>query len=79
MGLQLTNDAGVMKGVINADPANAESMTKNMWEFEEDDFKLMYDVNVISLYYMTVAFLPYLQRTKEEHAQKEFVCRSLLR
>lgn len=57
--------------MIDADPTNAESLTKNMWELEEEDFKSMYDVNVISLFYTTVAFLPYLQRTKEEHAKQE--------
>lgn len=46
-------------------------MTKNMWDFAEEDWKLMYDVNVISLWYMTAAFLPYLQRTHEEHLKPE--------
>lgn len=44
-----------------------------MWDIEEDDWKLMYDVNVISLFYTTVAFLPFLQRSKAEHAKPECV------
>lgn len=57
--------------LVFADPKDAESMTKNMWDFAEEDWKLMYDVNVISLWYMTAAFLPYLQRTHEEHLKPE--------
>lgn len=56
---------------IFTDPKDPESMTKNMWDFAEEDWKLMYDVNVISLWYMTVAFLPFLQRTHEEHLKPE--------
>jgi NAD(P)-dependent dehydrogenase (short-subunit alcohol dehydrogenase family) len=67
----LVNNAGISKAThTTSESKNAEDMNKNLFDDENNTFEEWtesYSTNVASMYFMTTAFLPLLQRSTETH------------
>lgn len=61
----LVNNAGISTKTFKTESSSAEEMKKNLFESEDatfEDWNDVYRTNVSSIYFMTMCFLPLLQK-----------------
>lgn len=66
----LINNAGIITSSQKPEGETAAELKKNLFEPENanfDDWALTYKTNAASLYFMTLAFLPLLEKATEHH------------
>lgn len=65
----LFNNAGISTATFKTESKSAEEMKKNLFDNEEatfEDWEAVYRTNVGQLYFVTLAFLPLLQKATEK-------------
>ena len=66
----LINNAGIALNTQQTEAKTAEEMSKNLFDDEKETFEMWtdtYRTNVPQIYFMTMAFLPLLQKATEHH------------
>lgn len=66
----LVNNAGISTPTVSPESKSAEEMKRNLFDTENaqfEDWTESYNTNVASIYFMTAAFLPLLQKSSEKH------------
>ncbi|KAK4124803.1 NAD(P)-binding protein [Parathielavia appendiculata] len=66
----LVNNAGISSNTVQPESGSAAEMRANLFDTDKttaEDWLETYKTDVVSLYFMTAAFLPLLQRSSERH------------
>lgn len=66
----LINNAGISSETVQPESESATEMKKNLFDTDKStakDWLDTYETDVVSVYFMTAAFLPLLQRSSERH------------
>jgi NAD(P)-dependent dehydrogenase (short-subunit alcohol dehydrogenase family) len=66
----LINNAGISSETVQPESSSATEMKQNLFDTSKTtthDWLATYETDVVSLYFMTAAFLPLLQRSSERH------------
>jgi NAD(P)-dependent dehydrogenase (short-subunit alcohol dehydrogenase family) len=66
----LVNNAGISSATVQPESQSASEMRQNIFDTDKataDDWTDTYRTNVVSMYFMTAAFLPLLQASSERH------------
>ena len=69
--------AGTSGPKTQADSSNANQLKETLWQESVDDWNKTYNVDVTSVYFTTVAFLPLLQAAPEDHTSSVIVISSM--
>ncbi|KAK8023535.1 gluconate 5-dehydrogenase [Apiospora rasikravindrae] len=66
----LVNNAGISTSTVSVESKSAEEMKQNLFDTENatfEEWRESYNTNVASIYFMTTAFLPLLQKSSQKH------------
>jgi len=66
----LVNNAGITSQTVQPESSTAEEMKRNLFDSDKstaEDWLQTYQTDVVSLFFMTTAFLPLLQASTERH------------
>lgn len=61
----LINGAGIIRTPAKVDKEDGHAVLKSLWEQDWSDFGDLFNVNVISVHYMTLAMAPYLDKAEK--------------